>query len=129
MHEVDMTKALFLTIRDWWEQQPERPQIQTVHLIVGDFTCVEPASLQLAFEAQVRDTFLAGATLAIATTPFIAFCAPCQAEYRPQLSEQYACPRCRRPLEEIRSGRELKIDRIELLAPAPPVSHKIPAVS
>ena len=116
MHEVDMTKALILTVKDWWEEQPNCPPIHKVHLIVGDFTCVEPASLQFAFKAQTHGTFLEGAELAIASKPLIAFCHPCQTEYRPQIHQQYACPHCSAPMEEIRSGRELKIDRIELLA-------------
>ncbi len=117
MHEVDMTKALLLTVRDWWDRQPNRPQISKIHLTVGDFTCVEPASLQFAFEAQVKGTFLAGAELAIATTPLVGFCHSCQAEYHPKLQERYACPHCGAPLEDIRSGRELKIDRLELVVP------------
>jgi hydrogenase nickel incorporation protein HypA/HybF len=48
-----MTKALILTVKDWWESQPERPQISQIHLIVGKFTCVEPASLQFAFEVLI----------------------------------------------------------------------------
>lgn len=113
MHETDMTRALILTIRDWWESQPEQPQISAVHLIVGQFTCVEPASLQFAFEVQTQDTFLANATLQIQETPLIAFCHPCQQEYRPEIGQQYACPQCGAPMDDIRSGRELKIDRIE----------------
>ena len=113
MHEVDMTKALILTIRDWWESQPEKPTISKVHLIVGKFTCVEPVSLQFAFEVQTRDTFLQGAKLVIQETPLIAFCHQCQAEYAPEMGIQYACPTCKSPMDDIRSGRELKIDRIE----------------
>nr|WP_233222549.1 hydrogenase maturation nickel metallochaperone HypA [Chroococcidiopsis sp. CCALA 051] len=113
MHETDMTKALILTVRDWWEAQPEKPQISRIHLIVGRFTCVEPTSLEFAFEVQTRNTFLAGATLAIQETPLIAFCHHCQQEYRPEIGLQYACPQCKSPMEDIRSGRELKIDRIE----------------
>ncbi|NJN88696.1 MAG: hydrogenase maturation nickel metallochaperone HypA [Leptolyngbyaceae cyanobacterium SL_7_1] len=113
MHETDMTKALILTVRDWWESQPDRPEIAKVHLIVGQFTCVEPASLQFAFEVQTRHTFLAGAELAIRETPLIAFCHRCQTEYQPEIGIQYSCPTCRSPMEDIRSGRELKIDRIE----------------
>ncbi|MBD2055048.1 hydrogenase maturation nickel metallochaperone HypA [Oculatella sp. FACHB-28] len=113
MHETDMTKALILTVRDWWEAQPERPQISHVHLTVGQFTCVEPVSLQFAFEVQTRNTFLEAAKLVIQETPLIAFCHHCQQEYRPEIGVQYACPECRSPLEDIRSGRELKIDRIE----------------
>lgn len=113
MHETDMTKALILTVKDWWESQPDRPPIEQVHLTVGQFTCVEPASLQFAFEVQTRGTFLERATLAIEETPLIAFCHRCEAEYRPDIGLRYACPSCQAPMDDIRSGRELKIDRIE----------------
>ena len=113
MHETDMTKALILTVRDWWEAQLDRPKISQVHLIVGQFTCVEPVSLQFAFEVQTRNTFLEGAKLVIRETPLIAFCHRCQKEYQPEIGIQYACPECKSPMEDIRSGRELKIDRIE----------------
>jgi hydrogenase nickel incorporation protein HypA/HybF len=47
MHETDMTKALIVTVRDWWEAQPEHPKISHVYLTVGQFTCVEPAKLTI----------------------------------------------------------------------------------
>jgi hydrogenase nickel incorporation protein HypA/HybF len=112
MHETDMTKALILTVQDWWESQTERPTISQVHLTVGKFTCVEPAGLQFAFDVQTQSTFLAGAQL-IKETPLIAFCHQCQQEYQPEIGIQYACPACQSPMDDIRSGRELKIDRIE----------------
>ncbi|MBW4466923.1 MAG: hydrogenase maturation nickel metallochaperone HypA [Pegethrix bostrychoides GSE-TBD4-15B] len=113
MHETDMTKALLITVKDWWEEQPNRPKIARVHLTVGQFTCVEPASLEFAFAAQTRNTFLEGAVLQIQETPLIAFCHTCQQDYRPEIGIQYACPTCNAPMDDIRSGRELKIDRIE----------------
>lgn len=112
MHETDMTKALIMTIKDWWAENDE-PQISAIHLIVGKFTCVEPISLQFAFEVQTRNTFLDGVNLNIQETPLIAFCHPCQQEYLPEIGIQYACPQCSSPMDDIRSGRELKIDRIE----------------
>jgi len=117
MHETDMTKALILTIRDWWEAQPERPAVTQVHLTVGQFTCVEPDSLRFAFQVQTRDTFLAGADLIIRETPLIAYCHPCQQEYQPDIGLRYSCPQCHSPMEDIRSGRELKIDRVEYAQP------------
>lgn len=116
MHEVDMTKALIATLRDWWKEQPERPQISTVHLLVGEFTCVEPVSLQFAFEVQTQGTFLAGTTLKIQEIPLVAYCHSCQQDYCPDMGTQYACPQCHAPMDDIRSGRELKIDRIEYVA-------------
>lgn len=120
MHETDMTKALMLTLRDWWEAQGDRPEdrpkIDKVHLLVGDFTCVEPAGLQFAFEVQSQGTFLAGAQLAIASVPLVAYCHRCQQDYRPEIGLRYACASCGSPMEDIRSGRELKIDRVECSA-------------
>jgi hydrogenase nickel incorporation protein HypA/HybF len=113
MHETDMTKALIQTVREWWHNQPVSPQIQKIYLLVGEFTCVEPASLQFAFEVQTQNTFLAGVELVIKDIPLIAYCHPCQQEYLPKYGEKYACPTCHSPMEDIRSGRELKIDHIE----------------
>ncbi len=113
MHETDMTKALIQTLRQWWDSQPGRPQIQTVHLIVGQFTCVEPVSLEFAYSVQTQGSFLEGSHLVIQETPLTAYCHPCQQDYSPRIGLQYTCPTCGSPMEEIRSGRELKIDRIQ----------------
>jgi hydrogenase nickel incorporation protein HypA/HybF len=108
-----MTKALILTVKDWYESQPEKPIIEKIHLIVGKFTCVEPASLEFAFEVQIKNTFLNGVKLVIKETPLIAYCHQCQKEYQPEIGLHYACPTCGSSMEDIRSGRELKIDRLE----------------
>lgn len=113
MHETDMTKALIFTIKDWHRSQLEQPKIEKIHLIVGKFTCVEPASLKFAFEIQTRNTFLEGVELITKDVPLIAFCHTCQQEYKPTIGLQYSCPDCQSPMEDIRSGRELKIDHIE----------------
>ncbi len=113
MHETDMTKALILTMKDWYREQSDKLQIEKIHLIVGEFTCVEPMSLKFAFEVQTRNTFLEGVELIIKDIPLIAFCHTCQQEYKPIIGLQYSCPDCQAPMEDIRSGRELKIDHIE----------------
>lgn len=113
VHETDMTQALITTVSHWYAEQPTNGRVRKVHLIVGAFTCVEPASLQFAFEVQTQNTFLSDAELVIKETPLIAYCHPCQQEYAPDYGVQYACPCCGHPMEDIRSGRELKIDRIE----------------
>lgn len=113
MHETDMTKALIMTIADWYKSQPKPYQIDKVHLLVGDFTCVEPASLEFAFEVQTKNTFLEGAKLAIKNIPLTAFCHNCNQEYHPEIGLKYSCPKCHSPMDDIRTGRELKIDRLE----------------
>ncbi len=108
-----MTKALILTVKEWLAEQPGHLAVERVHLTVGEFTCVEPASLQFAFSAQTQGTFLDGVKLVINETPLIAFCHACQQEYRPEIGLQYTCPVCQSPMDDIRSGRELKIGRVE----------------
>jgi hydrogenase nickel incorporation protein HypA/HybF len=112
MHETDMTRALILTMKDWYGEQSDKLQIEKIHLIVGQFTCVEPMSLKFAFEVQTRNTFLEGVELIIEDIPLIAFCHTCQQEYQPRIGLQYSCPDCQAPMEDIRSRRELKIDHI-----------------
>ncbi|WP_460194544.1 hydrogenase maturation nickel metallochaperone HypA [Thermosynechococcus sp. FA-CM-4201] len=111
MHEVDMTKALLQTLYDWW-QAAACPVVQEVHLQVGEFTCVEPQSLQTAFAAAVPGTFLAHCTLHIESIPLVGYCHRCGHTYQPQLEQAYACPTCHDPLTDIVSGRELKIAHI-----------------
>ncbi len=119
MHETDMTKALIVTVKGWLAEQTGDPVVERVHLTVGAFTCVKPASLQFAFQAQTQGTFLEGVELMIQDTPLIAFCHRCQQEYRPQMGLHYACPACQSPMDDIRSGRELKINRVEFSAAIP----------
>ena len=54
MHEVDMTRALIRTLNQWLAAESESSAVDRVHLVVGRFTCVEPASLRFAFAAQIR---------------------------------------------------------------------------
>lgn len=112
-----MTKALMITLEDWWRSQPDPPMIQKIHLQVGEFTCVEPASLDFAFTSQSKGTFLEGVELVIESVAFVAHCPRCQQDYRPQIGEQYGCPTCQEPLTEIISGRELKIKSLECQDP------------
>jgi hydrogenase nickel incorporation protein HypA/HybF len=119
MHEVDMTRALILTIKEWKDSHGEEVNIEKVHLIVGEFTCVEPSSLEFTFAAATQNTFLDGVSLVIKPIPLVAYCHPCQQEYHPEIGFQYACPRCHHPMDDIKSGRELKIDRIEYSLTSP----------
>lgn len=123
-HEVDMTKALIMSLRDWYEGQSDRRPIQMVQLVVGMFTCVEPDLLRSSFRKQQRGTFLDGAEIVIRESPFIAYCRNCEREYAPELGLEYACPTCREALNEIRSGRELKIERVEWRAQAVPLNTR-----
>ena len=113
MHEVDMTRCLLQALEDWRDQHSIQLCVEQVHLLVGEFTCVEPSQLRLSFAAAVRDTWLAGARLSIVSVPLVGECLVCGNSYRPDPARGYASPCCGHPLETILSGRELKIQRID----------------
>jgi hydrogenase nickel incorporation protein HypA/HybF len=110
MHEVDMTKCLLLSMNEWKQQHaPATPVVERVHLQVGSFTCVEPDQLITTWRAAVQRTWLAGAELAIETVPLVGRCLECNGTYSPDPAQAYRSPCCDHPMEEIVSGRELRI--------------------
>ena len=113
MHEVDMTRCLIHTLVEWRATQPDSPRITTIHLLVGEFTCVEPSQLAFTFAVATQDTWLAAASLAIEPVELRGRCLACGAIYRPNPATGYTSPCCAHPMEEIVSGRELKIKRID----------------
>jgi hydrogenase nickel incorporation protein HypA/HybF len=113
-HEVDMTKVLIMSLKAWWAEESNQQPVRSVILQVGDFTCVEPDLLVSSFAQQrLSVPFLQQAKLVIRQVPFVAYCRFCSQDYRPDLGLHYACPTCHAPLHDIRSGRELKIERVE----------------
>ncbi len=93
MHEVDMTQCLLLAMGDWRRQhEPEQPTVDTVHLLVGDFTCVEPDQLVSTWKAAVAGSWLDGARLAIETVPLRAAAWAAAAPTPPRPSRATAPP-------------------------------------
>lgn len=117
MHEIDMTRCLLQVLEAWRDQHPIHPRVGTVHLLVGEFTCVEPSQLRLSFAAAINDIWLAGAQLEIVSVPLVGACLVCGSSYRPDPTRGYASPCCGHPMETILSGRELKIQRIDYSRP------------
>jgi len=127
MHEVDMTKCLLLSMREWRQQhEPQQPAVHTVHLQVGAFTCVEPDQLVFTWRAAVQGSWLEGSELAIESIPLVARCVCCNSTYQPGEDHGYRSPCCDHPMEEIVSGRELKIRSVDYsLADLSPISHPL----
>lgn len=110
MHEVDMTRCLLLSMNEWKRQYaPRQPRVNRVHLEVGSFTCVEPDQLVVTWADAVQGSWLDGSALVIESVPLVGRCLRCQATYRPEAASAFRSPCCGHPMEEIVSGRELRI--------------------
>jgi hydrogenase nickel incorporation protein HypA/HybF len=114
MHEVDMTKCLVLSMNEWRQQhEPSVPEVSQVHLQVGDFTCVEPEQLVHTWRIAIQNSWLAGAELTIEQIPLVARCVCCNTTYSPSVDQAYQSPCCGHPMEDIVSGRELRICSVD----------------
>jgi hydrogenase nickel incorporation protein HypA/HybF len=87
-----MTKCLLLSMNEWrTRHEPAVPTVETVHLQVGAFTCVEPDQL-------------------------------CSSTYAPSAEQGYRSPCCEHPMEEIVSGRELRIRSVDYTLTSTPLA-------
>ena len=114
MHEVDMTKCLILSMEEWAEKKNKKKiVVEKINLKIGEFTCVEPISLINTFNAAVLGSWLDSSEITIETIPFEGKCSKCNRLYFPKKENGYKSPCCNFNLEEIISGRELKIASID----------------
>jgi hydrogenase nickel incorporation protein HypA/HybF len=131
VHEVDMTRCLLLSMHEWKQQHaPRVPQVDRVHLEVGTFTCVEPDQLVVTWSDAVKGTWLDGSELVIESVHLVGRCVRCQATYSPDPADGFRSPCCRHPMEEIVSGRELRIRSVAYgFATAPPAAATPPSTA
>jgi hydrogenase nickel incorporation protein HypA/HybF len=88
---------------------------------------VEPDQLVFTWGAAVQGSWLDGAELVIETVPLVGRCTRCDGTYSPSVEQAYRSPCCDQPMEEIVSGRELKIRSVDysLSEPSPADTRRL----
>ena len=94
--------------------------IHAVTLRIGVLSCVHEEALRHGFELAREDTPLAGAELRIVAVPVSVWCPTCREVRELPGIQRFACPACGTPSADIRTGRELDLDSIELVDLAAP---------
>ena len=89
-------------------------RVAAVTLRIGRLSCVHEDALRFSFELVSAGTPLAGAVLRIVAVPVRIWCADCRAEFELPGIQRFACPACGRPSGDIRAGRELDIESIDI---------------
>ncbi|MEU6478661.1 hydrogenase maturation nickel metallochaperone HypA [Streptomyces sp. NPDC047017] len=87
--------------------------VRAVTVRVGELSGVVPDALDFAFEVAREGTALAGARLVVEQVTAHAYCDPCAAEFAVGMPPFFWCPRCDRPSQELRRGRELEIVAVD----------------
>jgi hydrogenase nickel incorporation protein HypA/HybF len=85
-----------------------------ITLRIGQLSCVHEDALRFSFGLVSEGTPLAGAELRVVHVPVRIWCGACQREVELPGIQKFACPRCGTPSGDVRSGRELDLEAIEL---------------
>lgn len=89
--------------------------VHAVTLRIGRLSCVHEDALRYSFELIREGTPLAEAELHVVNVPVRIWCPACAAERELPGIQSFACPDCGTRSADIRAGRELDLDSIELM--------------
>lgn len=113
MHELSIVASIVDSVTESLRMYPDARVVE-VRLRVGELAAVIEDSLQFCYGIATEDTPLAGSRLVVHTIPVTVYCAACGAEEALESLQSFRCPKCGAPANDVRHGRELEIDSIEI---------------
>jgi hydrogenase nickel incorporation protein HypA/HybF len=113
MHELSIVSSIVESVTESLAAYPGA-QVKEVRLRVGALASVIEDSLQFCYEIATEDTPLAGSKLVVKILPVVMHCEPCRADVELPGLQSFRCPRCGELVADMRQGRELEIDSIEI---------------
>jgi hydrogenase nickel incorporation protein HypA/HybF len=118
MHELSIASSI-VEIAGEHARREGGGRVASVTLRIGRLSCVHEDALRSSFDLVTEGTPLAGATLAVIEVPVRIWCALCEAEVELPGIQRFACPACGHLSGDIRAGRELDIESIQIAADIP----------
>ena len=113
MHELSIVSSIVETVTESAAAYPGS-RVLEVRLRVGALASVVVESLEFCWGIATEGTPLAGAKLLVKTLPVVLHCAPCGQDVELEGVQSLRCPRCGELGIDLRQGRELEIDSIEI---------------
>ena len=115
MHELSIAASIVEAVTETAAAYPGA-RVHAVRLRVGALSAVVEDSLQFCWGVSPEGTPLAGATLMVRTIPVVVHCAACGVDSEIGV-QSFRCPQCGEPATDLRQGRELEIESIEIEEP------------
>ena len=113
MHELSMMTSVVETVTESLAAYPGAKVLE-VRLKVGALASVIPESLEFCYGIVTEGTPLEGSRLVVNVLPVVVHCARCDQDAELDGIQSFRCPRCGEPCNDLRQGRELEIDSIEI---------------
>ncbi|HEY1986976.1 MAG TPA: hydrogenase maturation nickel metallochaperone HypA [Terracidiphilus sp.] len=113
MHELSLISSVVESVTESLEKYPGARVVE-VRLKVGALASVIEDSLQFCYGIAIDGTPLAGSRLVVTVLPVTVHCAACEKVGAIESLQNFRCPHCGEPASDVRQGRELEIDSIEI---------------
>jgi hydrogenase nickel incorporation protein HypA/HybF len=113
MHELSIVASVVDTVTESLAAY-KGARVVEVRLRVGALASVVVDSLEFCWGIATEGTALEGARLVVKTLPVVMHCAPCGRDVELEGVQSFRCPICGEPCADLRQGRELEIDSIEI---------------
>jgi hydrogenase nickel incorporation protein HypA/HybF len=113
MHELSLITSVVETVTESLAAYPGA-RVLEVRLRVGALASVIPESLEFCYGIASEGTPLEGSKLVVDVLPVVVHCEKCAQDADLEGVQSFRCPRCGELCGEIRQGRELEIDSIEI---------------
>jgi hydrogenase nickel incorporation protein HypA/HybF len=122
MHELSIVSSIVESVTESLKAYPGARALE-VRLRVGALASVIEDSLQFCWGIATDGSELAGARLIVNTVPVTVHCAACGADGELESLQSFRCPRCGKPANDVRGGRELEIESVEIEDAAQPAEE------
>jgi hydrogenase nickel incorporation protein HypA/HybF len=113
VHELSIVANIVEAVTESLAAYPGA-RVREVRLRVGALASVEAESLDFCYGIAIRATALEGSKLVVKLLPVVVHCAACARDVELPGVQSFRCPRCQTQSSDLRQGRELEIDSIEI---------------
>lgn len=113
MHELSIVVSIVDSVTETLAAYPNT-RVKEVRLRIGALASVIEDSLQFSYGIATEGTPLEGSTLVVKVLPVRMHCDKCAQDVEIACLQSFRCPRCDEPVSDLRQGRELEIESIEI---------------
>jgi hydrogenase nickel incorporation protein HypA/HybF len=113
MHELSIVASVVDTVTESLTAY-KGARVVEVRLRVGALASVVVESLEFCWGIATEGTALEGSKLVVKSLPVVMRCVPCGRDVELEGVQSFRCPNCGEPCSNLRQGRELEIDSIEI---------------
>jgi hydrogenase nickel incorporation protein HypA/HybF len=113
LHELSIAQALVeLAVES--AEEGDAVKVTRVNVRLGKLAGVVKSSLDFCYDFATENTILEGSQLNVIELPVIVYCAQCDDEVELEDIQAFFCPICQTRCPEIRQGKEMELESIEI---------------